>query len=151
MGPPERTIEDPVLTRWIFDTGVWLHYGSVEAVRLAADAARRGPSAEILAAPVSLAEAASVLVRRGQAARVERVIASIRETSRLIEAGPDEWVACGRIHAAERARHPDLSLADALILAVARSEKARLLTTDRVLAKNGSGVPTKFVAVPRSS
>jgi predicted nucleic acid-binding protein len=132
--------------RWIFDTGIWLNHASHENVRRAVDQVRlRDP--EILTSPVSIAEIIGVLTRRGHGNRTAAVVRLVRELSHVPEVPVSVWEDAGAIHAAERARVADLSLSDASILALARTESAWLLTTDAALVKNRSGVKCRHVAV----
>lgn len=130
----------------MFDTGIWLH-SAIESVRRETDAIR-ATGAEILTCPATFAEIISVLRRRGESERVPRLLDLVRQVSRVSSTDLDLWSDAGRIHAAERAKHPNLGLVDALILATALAEKARLLTTDRAVAGNSSGVKAKLVRVP---
>lgn len=135
--------------RWLFDTGIWLNLADSSNVMEAVDSIRRSSASEILAAPVTLAESVSVLSRRGRQADGLALSRQIQQQARVPAMTVDLWERVGTIHAAERARVPDLRLADAMILAVASQESAKLLTTDRLLAGNTCGVKAKHVPIAK--
>ena len=132
--------------RWLFDSGIWLNHARNDAVRRAVDNVRQ-KDGDILTSPVSIAEMISVLHRRGMQEHAPALVRIVRELSTIATLDAAFWEETGKIHATERTRVADLSLADASILALARSKSAMLLTTDLALVKNRSGVRTKHVPI----
>lgn len=133
------------MRRWLLDTGVWLAHieGSRLSVfleRLVGDEHHR-----IFTSAITVAELTSVMVRRGRGEDAPDRLRLVRRSSEVLPLGEDILELAGRIHAEERSRHRDFSLADSLILAHAKEYAATLLTTDRSLAKNRQGVRARLL------
>ncbi|HEX9815951.1 MAG TPA: PIN domain-containing protein [Candidatus Thermoplasmatota archaeon] len=135
------------MKRWLFDTGIWLHYGQSESIRDVVGKLRTD-GAEFLTAPIALAEITSVLARRGRSKDSSAILDRLRRLSSIVPLQTDVYESVGRIHAAERAHFPDLSMADALVIATAQQESARILTTDESVARNHQGVKSRWIAAP---
>ncbi len=132
-----------LLSRWVFDTGVWLElaFGGSASTKILEIPAR---GHEVFASPVSLAEIVSVLTRQGRQELVAPTLKRLRGLCRIPMPSEADFEEAGAIHAAERARHSDLALADALVLQLARALGATVLTTDGGLMNNQAGVRAKL-------
>lgn len=124
---------------------MWLELGrnrtESEAARRILEDARH----QVYTSPVTLAEIVSVLLRKGARAKVSATLHRIRAMSSVSVLDEVLFENAGAVHAEERARQSNFSLADALILASARALSATLLTTDRGFVKNRQGVPVRLL------
>ena len=100
-------------------------------------------STEIWTSTVSIAELVSNAHRRGLAHRTAAWLGMLRATARRVSASEEIMESAGAIHATERRRIPDLSLADAIILASARHVGAIVVTLERGMVGNRVGVKVK--------
>ncbi len=82
----------------------------------------------ILTSSVTVAEVASKFSREGLGA--EAPYTAIVTSSRVVGLGSDDAKEAGILHAGMKKRRPNFSLADAVVLHLARKEKARVLTGD---------------------
>lgn len=83
---------------------------------------------EVLTSVVSLAEVVSVTTRRKRPA--EKAVEVIMSNSRIAMPSSDDVIEAGLLHAKQKAESRNFSLADALVLQLARRVGARILTGD---------------------
>ncbi len=94
----------------------------------------------VLSSGVSFAELASVLRRRGAVTKIGSLLDLVRSVSIVLDVPLATFERAGHIHGRERAHSSRLSMADAILLAQAQTEGARLLTKDKGLIENHEGV-----------
>jgi predicted nucleic acid-binding protein len=145
MGQVLDARKGSVLSLWLIDTGVWLRIAAGADVVALLDSKRVPAKDEVLASAITIAEVTSVLCRQGKRKDVGRLLGFLRRLSTIQPLTETGCEAAGFIHADERARTPNLSLADAIILAQAKSAGAVLVTTDATLARNRQRVRTRVV------
>lgn len=114
-----------------FDTWAWFEilHGTVRGARLRRRYLRN-ERVRIHTSSISLAEVASRLARDGQTAHVGTTLAWMEREATVHDIGPLLAREAGLAHAALRTRHPDASLADAIVLATARRTRAPLVSDD---------------------
>jgi predicted nucleic acid-binding protein len=111
------------------DTFAWVEYfqGTARG-REVRD--RLDRTAVVYASPMVLAEVYSKFARTMGSDDAERRVAFILAQTALIEHTGEVGLAAGRIHAEMRGAVPGFGMADAFILAAARSRGVRVLTGD---------------------
>lgn len=82
----------------------------------------------ILTSTVTLAELVSKSLRTKRDPKVS--IAAVESNSTLHSVSPALATLAGEVHAEEKRRKPDFGLADAFVLATARSRSSKVLTGD---------------------
>ncbi len=120
----------------VLDTWAWFEVlggtprGSVIAKDYLAD-----ESVRIITVDISLAEASAVLQDRGQAQRIPAVVDDIIAASdEVVPITRDDAVRAGPLRSELRKAAKDASLADSLLLAIARNRNAVLLSCDPAFA-----------------
>ena len=111
------------------DSSAWFEYFS-GGRRGTLVRTRMDGSETLLSSSVVLAELCSKYVRSGEAGSVDARMAFIQKQCAVIEITAEIGLAAGRIHAEEKAKKGKFSLADALVLATARSRASLVLTFD---------------------
>ncbi|HZY47023.1 MAG TPA: PIN domain-containing protein [Candidatus Bathyarchaeia archaeon] len=86
------------------------------------------PQNSIITSTVTLAELVSKYARARRDPKV--AIAAVESNSTLQSANPELAVLAGEVHAEEKRRKKDFGLADAFVLATARTRSSRVLTGD---------------------
>lgn len=116
----------------VLDTWAWFEVldgtprGAVVAKRYLAD-----ESVRIVTVDISLAEASAVLQERGHAERIPAVLDDIIAASdEVVPITRDDAIRAGPLRAELRKASKDASLADALLLAIARNRNAALISSD---------------------
>lgn len=116
----------------VLDTWAWFEVldgtprGTIIAKSYLAD-----ESARIITADISLAEASAVLQERGQAQRIPAVVDDIIAASdEVVPITRDDAIRAGPLRAELRKAAKDASLADSLLLAIARNRNADLISCD---------------------
>jgi PIN domain nuclease of toxin-antitoxin system len=116
------------MTRYVFDSWAWIELlrgtEKGERVRRALEDERN----VVLTCSVTVAEVVSKFGREGLDA--EAPYTAIVTSSKVVGLGSDDAREAGVLHAAMKKRRPNFSLADAVVLHLARKEKARVLTGD---------------------
>lgn len=82
----------------------------------------------VLTSSVTVAEVISKFAREGL--ETEGPYTAITTSSKVVELGSEDAKEVGTLHAAVKKGRPNFSLADAVVLQLARKEKARVLTGD---------------------
>lgn len=117
----------------VFDTWTWIEIlrGS-EAGRVATDRYLDDPEREVWTADISLVEAAAALHRDGLSP--ERIVSAVdsiaARSDRILHPDSRDAVAAPFLRAGLRKRKEDASLADGLILGMARNRGADVVTCD---------------------
>lgn len=113
----------------LFDTYAWIEYfvGSPKGRRVAA---HLDSTPTVYTCPMVLAEVASKYVRAMDSATADRHGAFILENAAIVEHTADIGHEAGRIHAEMKPEVPDFGMADAFVLAAARSRDVTVLTGD---------------------
>lgn len=116
----------------VFDTWAWFEVldgtprGAVLARRYLAD-----ENVRILTADISLAEASAVLHERDQTQRIPAVVDDIIAASDdVVPIRREDAIRAGPLRAELRKTEKDASLADALLLSIARNRDATLVSCD---------------------
>lgn len=114
-------------SRVVLDSWAWLELfsGSEKGRRVDRELAE---SAETYTSTITLAEVVSVSLRRKRP--VDDKIAAIRTLSKVVSPSSDEAMDAGRLQAERKSTAPNLSLADAFVLQLARKMDARVITGD---------------------
>jgi len=112
--------------RVVLDSWAWLELFSGSEKGRRVDRELKG--SESFTSAVTLSEVVSVSLRRKR--RVDDKIAAIRSQSRVTPPSADDAEEAGRMHADEKRRAPNFSLADAFVLQLARKMDARIVTGD---------------------
>ena len=86
------------------------------------------PGNTILTSTVTLAELVSKSLRTKRDPKIS--IAAVESNSTLHSISPALATLAGEVHAEEKKRKPDFGLADAFVLATARSRSSKVLTGD---------------------
>lgn len=86
------------------------------------------PGNTILTSTVTLAELVSKSLRKKRDPKIS--IAAVESNSTLHSISPALATLAGEVHAEEKKRKPDFGLADAFVLATARSKSSKVLTGD---------------------
>ncbi len=82
----------------------------------------------IITSPITLAEVVSKFLRKGKDPKP--AIMALESNSTIPPVEPALAKIAGEVHAEERKRHSDFGLADAFVLATARSKSSKILTGD---------------------
>jgi predicted nucleic acid-binding protein len=90
-------------------------------------------SKELHTSPIILAEIYSKSIRIEQEAKARQRVEFVLKRTSVIEVNEKIGIEAGSIHAEGKQKAKDFGLADALILASARSKKVKVLTSDRHL------------------
>lgn len=116
------------MARFVIDSWAWVeHLRGSEAgkrVRTILEDERNS----ILTSSVTVAEVVSKFGREGL--DVEGAYSAMANSSKLASLGPDDAREAGIVHAATKKERPNFSLGDAVVLYLARKERARVLTGD---------------------
>lgn len=116
------------MARFVIDSWAWVeHLRGSEAgkrVRTILEDERNS----ILTSSVTVAEVVSKFGREGL--DVEGAYSAMANSSKLVSLGPDDARQAGIVHAATKKKRPNFSLGDAVVLYLARKERARVLTGD---------------------
>ncbi len=86
------------------------------------------PQNSIITSPVTLAEVVSKFIRTRRDPKT--AVEAIESNSTIPALVPGLARLAGELHAEQRKRQPDFGLADAFVLATARSRSGRVLTGD---------------------
>ena len=86
------------------------------------------PQNSIITSTITLAELVSKYVRNRRDPKV--VISAVESNSTLQHADPQLAILAGEVHAEERRHKKDFGLADAFVLATARTKSSKVLTGD---------------------
>ncbi len=116
------------MTRFVVDAYAWVEYleGTPKGVRVR-DLVEN-PGNMIITSPVTLAEVLSKFLRKGKDPKPAIVALETNTTIPPLDSGLAKMA--GEAHAEGRKRHPDFGLADAFVLATARSRNSKVLTGD---------------------
>ena len=113
-------------SRVVLDSWAWLELFSGSEAGRTVDEKLAG--SESFTSTVTLAEVVSVSLRRRRS--VDDKVAAIRSESKLVPPSLDDAIEAGRIHAETKQTAPNISLADAFVLHLARKVGAKVLTAD---------------------
>ncbi len=110
------------------DAYAWIEYldGSPRGARVRNHL--ENPENTILTSPVTLAEIVSKFLRTRRDPKV--AVKAVESNSNVPTIGQGLARLAGELHAEEKKRKPDFGLADAFVLAMARSRSSKVLTGD---------------------
>jgi len=113
----------------LVDTWAWLECfaGSAHG-KVVLGVLQKHPS--VATCPVVLAEVGSVVERRSGREVAERRVAELLDACTVIPHDEAQGIAAGRIHTEMKRRDKTFGLADAFVLAAARSREMKVLTGD---------------------
>lgn len=115
----------------LFDTWAWWElFGGTPLGRRLRKRYLRARAVSVHTSAITCGELTAKLVRLGQESRVQEVMATLRMRSRLHDVTPEIAEEAGRLRAVLRRAEPDAGLADAIILATARSIGALVISDD---------------------
>ncbi len=116
------------MTKFVIDAYAWVEYISGTALGLKVKKILDAKNNTILTTSVVLAEVVSKVKREGlDAERAYQIISSLSKVLAICTTNAKN---AGILHAETRRKIKDFGLADAFTLAVAREQKARILTGD---------------------
>jgi predicted nucleic acid-binding protein len=119
----------------LFDTWAW--WEVLQGSREGADLQRRylgAPGVQVLTASISLGELSAKLSSEGAAESISLAVSSVRNASAIVVLTGELAVEAGLLRARLRRHSKSASLADAVVLATARQNGARVISTDRAFA-----------------
>jgi predicted nucleic acid-binding protein len=119
----------------VFDTWAW--WEVLHATPTGGRLAKRyleAPGARVITADLALVEISAKLARDGRSGEIHAALAAVEAASEIVPISPPAAEACGPLLAELRRTNRGASLADAVMLAVARSEGARLISGDQCFA-----------------
>ena len=116
------------MTKFVIDSYAWIEYLAGTKSGLSAKKIIETNDNVILTTSIVLAEVVSKIKREGlDAERAYQIISSL---SKVLAIGTTNAREAGILHAETKRKIKDFGLADAFTLAVAREQKARVLTGD---------------------
>jgi predicted nucleic acid-binding protein len=122
-------------SRVLFDTWAWWEVlrGTAEGARLQ-ERYLDTPGVEVLTSAISLGELSAKLSSQNSEDSIPLTMSSIRHSSTVVDLNGELAVAAGVLRTQPRKRSRTASLADAIVLATARQNGARVVSRDRDLA-----------------
>lgn len=116
------------MVRYVVDSWAWIeHLRGSEAGRKVRTFLKDERNV-ILTSSVTVAEVISKFTREGL--ETEEAYSAMANSSKLMSLGPDDAKEAGVVHATTKKKRPNFSLSDAVVLHLARKDKARVLTGD---------------------
>jgi predicted nucleic acid-binding protein len=122
-------------SRILFDTWAWWEVlrGSAEG----SDLQRRyldPPGVQVLTSALTLGELSAKLASEGAEDSIPLTVTSVRRASMILELTAELAVEAGIVRSRLRKHSNFASLADAIVLATARQQRARLISRDQAFA-----------------
>jgi len=116
------------MVRYVLDSWAWIEHLRGSNAGAKVREAIHDERNVIVTSAVTVAEVVSKFSREGLG--TEQVYSAIANSSRLVSLAPDDAKEAGVVHASTKKRRYNFSLGDAVVLHLARKEKARVLTGD---------------------
>jgi PIN domain nuclease of toxin-antitoxin system len=117
------------MVRYVLDSWAWIEHLRGSDAGAKVREAILDERNVILTSAVTVTEVISKFSREGLGT-TEQVYSAMANSSRLVSLAPDDAKEAGVVHASTKKRRPNFSLGDAVVLHLARKEKARVLTGD---------------------
>jgi PIN domain nuclease of toxin-antitoxin system len=117
------------MVRYVLDSWAWIEHLRGSDAGAKVREAIRDERNVILTSAVTVTEVISKFSREGLGT-TEQVYSAMSNSSRLVSLAPDDAKEAGVVHASTKKRRPNFSMGDAVVLHLARKEKARVLTGD---------------------
>jgi predicted nucleic acid-binding protein len=115
----------------VFDTWAW--WEVLHATMIGERLARKyieNPGVRLVTPDIALVELSAKLARDGRTDEIGAALSAVESTGEVVIISPDAAAACGPLLVELRRKHKAASLADAVMLAVARCENAILVSGD---------------------
>jgi predicted nucleic acid-binding protein len=115
------------MTRFVVDAWAWLEYLDGSELGKSVEA-RFAEASQLFTSTATVSEVVSKYRRRGMPEEV--AVHAITTLSKVVGPGLDDAVEAGIVHAETKAKAPNFSLSDAMVLQLAKKFDATVLTGD---------------------